>query len=186
MGAVKTKDKIGYVKNLTTERSREVTEADVERVLKDSYDIYLLCYVPRGVHANGAHAIAHCQVTDDDPLRFFVSREGAIFINPEIVKHTKKLDMKPEGCMSFADKSPKPVERFYKCEVKYQMINDEALEEVNGRMKLRNDFDGELFVTHELQVKGIQAQVFQHECDHMEGKHIYETIQQTQKENSAA
>jgi peptide deformylase len=62
----------------------------------------------------------------------------------------------PDACMSFARRSGKNVEIFYRIKVKYQTRG------IFGLMK-----------THKEWVKGLKSHIFQHEIGHAHGKNIY-------------
>lgn len=113
--------------------------------------------IPYGLYAN-AYAIAHPQVTDQDPLKFFVTKDNEIICNPVITYASKLKRPMEEGCMTFADKKKKAMFRPYKITVEFQYITE------NGTLseKISDTF------------KGIEAQVFQHEIEHFEGKYIYD------------
>lgn len=83
-------------------------------------------------------------------LRIFVlDVEGSthIFINPEITNFSKKVSPEQEGCLSVPRKSS-PIKRSIKIIMKYY------------------DEEG---IKHKIKVKGILAQAFQHEIDHLNG-----------------
>lgn len=136
--------------------SREVTQKDIKRVIKDGQLMFELCRVPIGFYKS-AYAIAHPQITNKDPLRFFVTRDQWVVINPKIIRHTSVAIAKEEGCMSFAKEAPIKKERFYKCEVVFQTI----------------DKDGNLTEPQTWACKGIDAQVVQHEIDHFNCNYLY-------------
>lgn len=137
--------------------SREVTEADVAKVIELSQEMIALCHKRYGLNA-GAFAIAHSQIDDQDPLRFFVTHDGEIVINPKIVRHTNTPIKKLEGCMTFPMSKPIIVERWNKCEVEFQTIEDGKLTEATTQA-----------------VSGRTAEVFQHEIIHFsEPFYIYE------------
>lgn len=138
-------------------KSRDVREEDVKRVLVASQIMAGLCRSKMGGYESGL-ALAHSQITEEDPLRFFVTVAGDIIINPIITRQTKVGVHKMEGCLTYYLDPPKMVSRSYKIEVSYRTITDkEELSEVIHK-----------------KVKGLQAQVFQHEIGHMEGKYIYD------------
>lgn len=140
-------------------KSRKCTAKDIERILSDSTKMIRLCSVPLG-KKTGAFAIAHCQITDDDPLRFFVTKEGFLFINPEIINHTEHLIDSVEGCMSYPNKDNILVKRYNKIEVKYNQLSD--------------DKSG---LTDEIKtgISGKLSKIFQHEVlGHFEGETIYD------------
>lgn len=107
-----------------------------------------------GVMVRGI-ALAHCQVEEDRPLRLFVGREGSImagvFINPEILKADEPYQAR-EGCLSFPTMPEIVISRYKK--IKYRYFDMYGQEHT-----------GEYWDT--------QAQVFQHEVQHMEGWNIY-------------
>jgi len=52
-------------------KSRWVKEEDIPKVIADGIDMVQMCGYPRGQY-QGIAALAHSQVDDQDPLRFFV------------------------------------------------------------------------------------------------------------------
>ena len=145
-------------------KSRWVTQEDITRVLHDAQDMLAMCGLPHGKH-NGALAIAHSQIEDQDPLRFFVLPNGMVVINPVITNHTKFGQGKEEGCMSFPLESiKKDVLRYNKVEATYQtlrQIDGEETPALTGP------------VSESLNGRG--AQIFQHECGHLNGCNVYDT-----------
>jgi len=131
--------------------SREVTEKDYKRVAKAAPQMVELCRTT-------GYALAHAQVEDKDPLRFFVTNEGEIVMNPKITRHLKTSDQFLEGCLSFPGVPHTVVERYRKCEVSGLSLNADTLE--------AEPFNSSL--------SGIEARVYQHEIDHMDGKNIYD------------
>jgi len=162
-------DYLSYYVEPHKKKSREVKEKDLKRVVKDSEIMYHLCYTKRGLYP-GAFAIAHQQITKNDPLRFFATREGEIIINPVIIRHTEVPVNLSEGCLSFPTKKPKMVQRYWKCDVEYQTIN-----RIPWTGELDKDPNIKIKLTEKKieKAKGIRAQVFQHELGHMEGELIY-------------
>lgn len=143
-------------------KSRWVTSADLEYILKEGDVMMNLCVVPHGMYGN-AEAIAHSQIEDKHPLRFFVTRGGMVFINPVIVSHTEHPVFKDEGCMSFPSEPIKTmIKRFNKITVRYQML-------VKGE-----DGKPEISSPKEITYKGKIAEIFQHECAHLNGHYIYD------------
>lgn len=139
--------------------SRPVTEADMVRVLQEAEIMQELCEKKHGVH-RGAYAIAHPQINDSDPLRFFVFRtdlspRNTIICNPAIVHSSFLEELKTEGCMSFPDEQPTAVARAHKVDVTYQVF-------ANGELVHK-------FATY----ANLKAQIFQHEIDHLNGKYIF-------------
>lgn len=140
--------------------SREVFEEDLMTINKEAEVMYKLLFCRYGKN-RGAHAIAHSQIEDKKPLRFFVT-QVAIIINPKILRHTKVPALRREGCMTFPDREHIFVPRFVKMEVEFQTIEVGK----NGSISLSPKV--------ERTVKGVDAEVFQHEIDHMDGKYIYD------------
>jgi len=83
------------------------------------------------------------------PLRFFIIRDRMIF-NPVIERHGKQTLDGNEGCLSFPGKNIN-VPRYAVIDVKY--------------------FDETGTICNET-LKGINARIFQHEYDHLDGKTI--------------
>lgn len=134
--------------------SRKVEEKDLERVKQDSQVMYELCYEKHGRYGGGL-AVAHCQITDNDPLQFFTTNKNEIIINPRIINHTKTTVKSKEGCLSFADSPERLVDRWNKCVVRYSLLTENGLEE------------------KEENVSGKTAFIFQHEIDHFFSKYIW-------------
>lgn len=109
-----------------------------------------LCKEPLGKYPS-ALALAHCQVDHDNPLRFFVLADGEVFINPKILIGTTQIT-RTEGCYSYPFRDVKKVKRYDRISVEFT--------NVKGR-QIKTSVKGEL------------AHIFQHEIDHMNGKHIY-------------
>jgi len=145
--------------------SREVTPTDVERVYYDAKEMYKLIGTKIGRYEN-FYSIAHCQITKDDPLRFFLLNPNepsfrdmpeAIIINPKILRHTNQVIEKEEGCLSYANLPTIKVERWNKCEVEFSYLKEDMT--ISEKIVMN--------------VSGKVAQVFQHEIQHMRGEYIY-------------
>ncbi|MBU2564206.1 peptide deformylase [Patescibacteria group bacterium] len=87
-------------------------------------------------------------------IRLFILPKGLIknyiFINPKILKMSKKMETMEEGCLSLSG-----------IEIKIQRpesIKIKATDEKNKQFKLK--------------LKGLPARIFQHEIDHLDGKLI--------------
>jgi peptide deformylase len=141
--------------------SRWVTERDIDHVMSEGQVMLELCRIPHGTYGE-ANAIAHTQIDDKDPLRFFVTNSGLVMINPLILSHTKFSDTKKEGCMSYPAEPMTMVPRFNKVTVRYQML-------------IKND-DGKPDISkpQEITYNGKLAEVFQHETQHLNGVNIYD------------
>lgn len=110
-------------------------------------------------------ALHHSQVSAD-PFNFFtVSKHVAdglfpdpIIINPQIISVDESTAYRiDEGCMSFPFRSPKKMKRYFKIRVKY------------------NTPVGGLLRVWEEDCEGLKAHIFQHECDHAQGRNIFFT-----------
>lgn len=137
--------------------SREVTKEDLERVKADAIVMAAITKVPQGIYSK-AYAVAHSQVTDTDPLCFFVTKDDETICNPKIISQTKIKRPMLEGCMSFAEEQKKFVFRPYKITVEFQYITEE----------------GSLSEPVTETYKGIEAEVFCHEIEHFKGIYIYD------------
>lgn len=147
--------------------SRRVKEADIERMMKDAPIMHEMCLVGNGEY-NTAYAIAHSQIDDQDPLRFFVTMKGEIYVNPIIVSHSHALQQTKEGCMSYPEEPMKSVTRFEKVTVKYRTVShkvDPNTGESLGQISLTKEITSEF--------AGMMAQIMQHECQHLNGWDIY-------------
>lgn len=138
--------------------AREVTEEDIDRLSEEVKVCYKLCFINRGNYL-GAKAIAHPQIDDKDPLRFFVTKNGELVVNPIILRQVKTIQIEKEGCLSFPDFPEKYIARSTKLTVQFDTIDFET-KKIKG--------------TSSIEIKGIQARIFQHEIDHLSGKNIYE------------
>ena len=141
--------------------SRFITDKDINIVLSEGKVMLELCRIPRGIYGNIA-AIAHPQINDVDPLRFFVTAAGMLIINPVIINHTKTPIFKDEGCMSYPEELIKKVARYNKIIVEYQTL----LKGEDGKPALSpvitEGYNGNI------------ANVFQHEIGHLNGVYIYD------------
>lgn len=136
--------------------SREVKEADLELVISEAEIMKNLCAIPHGPYKN-AHAIAHSQIEDVDPLRFWVSIEGEVIINPVITRHTKTTVERIQGCLSMPALGMAKVPCWNKCEIDFQTIlNEGGLSEVMHR-----------------KLSGKDSEVAQHEIRHFDGLYIF-------------
>lgn len=136
-------------------KSREVKDEDMERVLADAKLMIDYCQNPPK-EFKVIVALGHSQITKKDPLKFFVTSEGKIIINPVILLHTRHTVDSLEGCVTFPNKPNITVQRYNKCEVEYFIVNkDKEIEKVTEKLN------------------GLDARMFQHEIDHFEAKYIY-------------
>lgn len=144
-------------------KSRWVKPSDLPLVVADGKDLVAMCSLPRGKYS-GISALAHPQIDDKNPLRFFVLPNGMVIINPVIINHTKVPVFKEEGCMSFPDNDiKKMVPRYNKVTVTYQTLTHEG--EKTEPILSKPMTEG---------LNGGPAHVFQHECGHLNGCNIYD------------
>ena len=144
-------------------KARWVTSADIPAVVADGKDMVTMCQLPRGLYS-GIAALAHPQIDDKDPLRFFVLPTGMVIINPVVTSHTKVPLFKDEGCLTFADRVAKTmVPRFNKITVTYQTL---------ARKDDHSDPILSIPATEEL--SGGPSHTFQHEISHLNGINIYD------------
>jgi len=141
---------------------REVTEADIDRVVADAKVLYEICFHENGLFKN-AFAMASPQIDDKDPLNFFVTNEALIVINPKITRHSNYLVKSKEGCMTFPNNLPIEVDRRQKIEVEYLTIMTDP--------KDSSKFTFSSTIKEKL--SGRSSWIFQHEYDHCQGKLIY-------------
>lgn len=144
--------------------AEEIRGKKVQKVLKDMRAVLLTC--PRGV------AIAAPQI--GVPLRIFLVHDipadhdegesrvpDMVCINPKIIKLSRKKEEFEEGCLSVPNqygkvtRAPKVTLRAY-------------------------DEEGEEF---ERGASGLLAQIFQHECDHLDGILYTDHASETWKTN---
>lgn len=132
-------------------KSREVTQADVPRVLEEIERM-------RGAFKQkNCLALAHPQVDDKDPLRFFITYDGHVFINPVIGRHSGYTVDSTEGCMTFPGFPYIVKQRWQKVDITYQIIRD-----------------GILSVPREKALSGLPSKIAQHEVDHLDAIYCYQ------------
>ena len=150
---------------------RPVAE-DLNRMIKDVNIMARLCYMQHGLNG-AAYAIAHIQVCPEDHMRFFVMRTGEVVINPRIIRHAGTTKLVDEGCMSFPWHRMKKIPRYTKLTVEYYALAFNIIDPETHQIKTDLPEASELFVRHEQEVRGIHAQIFQHEMDHFDAKPIF-------------
>lgn len=142
---------------------RTVTEADLPRVMEEAELMHRMCFAPFGMYMS-AHAIAHTQIDDKDPLTFFVTANGEIIVNPRIISHTKVPVESKEGCMTMPDRAPIKVKRYNVITAEFQTIQ-------------KNE-DGTFCLTpvQQKEFTGKVSMIFQHETAHGLGHCIYQDV----------
>lgn len=147
-----------------TLKSRQVTEADIERVVEESKILYEICLTDEGMGIyRGAYAMHHSQIDDKDPLDFFVTHEKKIVINPKALNHSNYFTNSKEGCVTFAGRERVIVPRWHKLEVEYVTLMSDPDNE--GKFKFSSPV--EEFVT------SLQSFIFQHEMGHGNAEYIF-------------
>ena len=143
-------------------KSRWVTKKDLPRVISDGTDLVAMCSIPRGDYA-GIAALAHSQIDDKDPLRFFVLQKGMVIINPVIILTTKTSIGKREGCLSYPYEAIKEdVQRYNKITMIYQTLEKLDGEEPSISNPIKEGFNSAV------------GHIFQHEVSHCNGVNIYD------------
>jgi peptide deformylase len=105
----------------------------------------------------GGYALSHQQVENEDPLTFFVLREGETIVNPKILNHTKTTVDSRELCLSFPYINREILkQRWNVIEVEYYGIY------------------GEGFTKKRKRLSGKESHVWQHEMDHFDCKYIFD------------
>ena len=132
--------------------SRKVGLSDYKRVVEEGRMMGELMYFDPTRHCVG---IAHPQVDDKDPLAFFITQE-ILVINPKIIMRSTSKHKSDEGCMTFPGRPHLKKSRFDRVLVEYETI------EFGVHQKYRR------------WVSGHEADIFQHEVDHLLGKYCYD------------
>ena len=108
--------------------------ADFKRIAKDAFRIKMAMRSPFPGRYPLAASISHCQIAEQDPLRFFVVNKWGnqklkwyfggmrTIINPEITWTGKASTRNREGCMSFPFQSLVSVKRSEIVEVDYYTL----------------------------------------------------------------
>lgn len=172
------KRKIMKLINAHKKISRLVTKEDLQRIYEEAEEMYKLLLKPIGMY-NVFYAIAHPQVTSDDPLRFFVvntSNEifkkyfSAVVINPVIVNHTKQLIDSEEGCMTFTNLPMKKVNRYNKITVELNFLE---FDKRHDPVENKDYHVPALGPRQTIEFSGKKSKIFQHEIDHLNAEYIY-------------
>lgn len=132
--------------------SRKVGLDDYKRVVEEGRIMGELMYSNHGRVCLG---IAHPQVESEDPLAFFITQEELV-INPKILLRSKGTHLSEEGCMTFPGRVHLQKRRYNKILVTYETIEF-------GQHESKRRF-----------VIGREADIFQHEVDHLLGKYCYD------------
>lgn len=139
-------------------KSRNAERGDQEVIEEHAKDLFRICFERIGIHS-GALAMAHSQIEGNDPLRFFVTKDGLIIINPVITSSRQKYTHH-EGCMSFPNEKDVLVSRFNLIDVEY----------ISGRVGCTVDLSNKVAKNN---VSGLEAAIFQHEIEHFDVNLIF-------------
>lgn len=142
--------------------SRDVVESDIDRVVEEAKILYTLCFQKHGL-AIGAKAMAHPQIDNKDPLRFFVTVKKELVINPVVTRHTNATCDSKEGCYSFEKNLPIIVQRYHKIEVEFitLMVDPENKDKFKFSSVLKESLNG------------LEARIWEHEVDHLNAIYIF-------------
>lgn len=115
-----------------------------QQIIKDMTKLTKTFVDPEGV------GLASTQVGLDE--KFFVAKmdDGKFraFFNPEVIKSSRVKKVYTEGCLSIPNYWGE-VSRYVWVDAQYQDINGNKIKE---------------------RLKGLEAHIYQHECDHLQGK----------------
>jgi peptide deformylase len=142
--------------------SRRVEKEDLPRVLEEGKRMLDLCAVPVGLFRD-VPFVAHTQIDNKDPLRFFVFKSGSLLVNPEVVKPvTDEMIEVEEASASFPGEMKKTIQRYKKVLAKTQVVT--------------RGMDGELTISGEVEkeVDGNLSVLMQMACEMLNGVHIYD------------
>lgn len=132
--------------------SRLATPEDIDRIANECMKmVELFQEFPNCV------GIAHPQIEEKDPLRFFLTKDEVV-INPVMTRHGSYTVPGAEGCMSYQGRPHLMKDRYHKIDVSYQTLREGKLVDV------------------ERTVSGYMARIFQHEMDHLDGRYCYDVV----------
>ena len=152
--------------------SRSVQLKDIWRVFKDSLKIKFAMMKPLPGRWPNASSISHCQITDKDPLRFFVIGNSwhlfenrpvklkkyfgwpyvRTIMNPKIISIGNVSYKSREGCFSFPESPMRTIKRSETVTLKFWTF-------LGPRIK---------------KLQMYRAAVVQHEIDHMDDTSIHD------------
>ena len=155
-------------------KSKKVEESDIKTIVDSMILMAEKCReLEEERKVQIAFALAHCQVTDKNPLRFFVFNPynqkvidvsdnlSPVIINPVIINRTNTTVNKVEGCLSFVGFGGADVDRYNKVTVEFEELHEK---------------DGDFFISEKKtkNLSGKLSQIFQHEIDHFNAKYIFD------------
>lgn len=133
-------------------KSRNVEPSDIERVLAEVERMREVI-----LSSEACVALAHPQIEATDPLRFYVLREGDVFINPVIERHSSYVVDSMEGCMTFKGQAEVRKNRWRKIDLSFQKIED-----------------GKLTERETIKLIALPSFIAQHEIDHLDATYCYD------------
>jgi peptide deformylase len=125
--------------------------------------MYKLCFEKHGNYT-AAFAIAHSQIDDRDPLRFFVTADRTIIINPIVTRHSGYTNESEEGCMTHPNLPPRKIARYHKIEGTYQSVM------IDPENKDKFKLSSVMLFKHGSMV----SKIWQHEISHLNGHYVYD------------
>lgn len=142
-------------------QSRNVVIEDRDRVLRVAED--MRNWMNSKYDCVG---LAHPQVDDVDPLRFFIALQepNRVILNPVIVHASSVLVPSKEGCMTYQGKEHIYHDRHMAIKVEYEVFKSDRMVK---KTKL---------------VTGFLALVYQHEIDHLNGIYCYDGLSENKEQ----
>ena len=139
-----------YGSSVLRKHSAEITKEDNVLKIADMLSDTLKKAEGIGLAGPQINLLKRAFVIDTSPLikdDIKIEKFEGIFINPVIIDRNSENIMYREGCLSLPD----------------------IFEEVSRPEKIMVRFQDMLFKTHEEELDGIKARIFQHELDHLNG-----------------
>jgi peptide deformylase len=154
--------KIQEESEIISQKSEDVKEID-KRVSMHAIEMKNLLMKNKFANGRVGYAIAHCQVVEHTPLRFFVMQNSiadnyelpSTIYNAHLVDQSEPYDIE-ELCLSFPYSDRAKITRHREIEVEFQIEENDKLSKPIKK-----------------KVGGFIAQLFQHEIQHFEGDTIY-------------
>lgn len=139
---------------LKTPCSEVLNPQDVKQLVQDLLDT---CDQP------GRAGVAANQIgVDKKVFSYKVDGQLGYLINPEIVQFSETIESMEEGCLSVPGL--------------WKTVHRSTSVTISG-----TQLDGEIV---EIEAEGLLAQVFQHECDHLQGKLYLDRLEQPSKKQA--
>lgn len=148
-------------------KSREVGPDDYARVISDGERMRAI--MKR--HGN-CLGLAHPQVDDTDPLALFVTHDVVAF-DPKILQRSSSTHSSLEGCMTYLGRQHIRHRRFDRILVEYRTVDWSNCVNPEGSSIVDQVEGGPVYLVRRW-VEGREADVFQHEIDHLKGIYCYD------------